>query len=130
MKIFAFISLQYVSTFVLCRPQKERAANPRGLMAKLGGDDFEAPSHLMVPDFIEPAATQEEEEDEEEITPSPSPEVQPLSQVITCSRSRLQRRMLTQFLSIEDGWQTSMKPSCIVSLKSRILPVRHRGTNC
>lgn len=62
--------------------QKERAANPRGLMAKLGGDDFEAPSHLMVPDFIEPATSQEEEEDEEEeIAPNPSPEVQPLSQV-------------------------------------------------
>ncbi|XP_071839372.1 sodium leak channel NALCN-like isoform X2 [Apostichopus japonicus] len=60
---------------------KERAANPRGLMAKLGGDDFEAPSHLMVPDFIEPATSQEEEEDEEEeIAPNPSPEVQPLSQ--------------------------------------------------
>lgn len=62
--------------------QKERAANPRGLITKLGGDEFEAPTHLMIPDFIEPVSTQEvEEEEEEDDTTNQVPETQPSSQV-------------------------------------------------
>lgn len=60
---------------------KERAANPRGLITKLGGDEFEAPTHLMIPDFIEPVSTQEvEEEEEEDDTTNQAPETQPSSQ--------------------------------------------------
>ena len=46
--------------------QKEEAANPPGLITKLGGDEFEVSSHLMIPDFIELVSTHEEEDEEEE----------------------------------------------------------------